>query len=84
MPESETHIIDAVTKLDARPEDTAFAFRQESEEAKSRINILFGKEETKSADSLKKGTSAYQKEHEGFDNVNEGVTSDTTEAPGTQ
>ena len=84
MPESETHVIDTVTRMDARPEDTAYAFRQETEEAKQRINILFGKEETKSADSLKKGTAEYLKEQEGFDNVNDGVTSDTTEASGTQ
>ena len=45
MPESEIHIIDAVTKLDARSEDTSYSFRQDNEDTKSRINILFGKEE---------------------------------------
>jgi hypothetical protein len=45
MPESEIHVIDAVSKLDARPEDTSHHFRQDEQDTKSRINILFGKDD---------------------------------------
>jgi hypothetical protein len=29
MPESEINVIDAVTRMDARPDDTAYSFRAE-------------------------------------------------------
>lgn len=80
MPETEVHIIDTVSKLDARPEDTSYAFRQENEDQKNRINILFDKEdepEEKKDDNFAEG----EDQENNFDSVNEGMTSDTTEAP---
>ena len=45
MPESEIHVIDAISKMDARPEDSAYSFRQQEQDVKKRLNVLFGKEE---------------------------------------
>lgn len=42
MPESEIHVISAVEKMDARPEDTAYGFRNQENDIKNRINTLFG------------------------------------------
>jgi len=44
MPESEINILDAVSSLDARPEDTSYNFKTEEKEVNKRINTLFGKE----------------------------------------
>lgn len=42
MPESELHVLSAVEKMDARPEDTAYGFRAEEKDVRTRLNTLFG------------------------------------------
>lgn len=44
MPESEIHVISAIEKMDARPEDTAYGIRTHESDVKNRINTLFAKE----------------------------------------
>lgn len=46
MPEAEINILDAVTKVDARPEDTSYNFKSEERDVQDRMNILFGKDLT--------------------------------------
>ena len=80
MPESDIHILSAIERLDARPEDTAYGFRTQSNDVKSRINSLFSdkSEEAKSLDE-----DDFEKEQkEDYETVNEGLTTDTTEATG--
>ncbi len=49
MPETEIHILSAVQKLEARPEDAAYGFRSQEAELKNRINTLFSKKEEDAA-----------------------------------
>lgn len=44
MPESEVNIINAITSMEARPEDTSYAFKTEEKEITKRISTLFGKD----------------------------------------
>lgn len=80
MPESEIHVIDAVTKMDARPEDSAYSFKTQEQDVKKRINVLFGKEEKQVAEQAEE-EATYQAKEEDYETVNEGQTTDTTEAP---
>jgi hypothetical protein len=60
--------------MEARPEDAGYGFRTQESELKSRINTLFAhKEEGAAADVL--GAE------DDYETVNEGMTTDTTEAP---
>lgn len=77
MPESEIHVLSAIQNMDARPEDAAYGFRNQESEIKSRINTLFShkdEEERIVADEEKPADEDYE-------TVNEGMTTDTTEAP---
>jgi len=72
MPESEIHILSAIQNMEARPEDAAYGLRTQEAEIKKRINTLFSnKEEQEEA----------VEEEEDYETVNEGMTTDTTEAP---
>ena len=42
MPESELHVLHTIEKLQSRAEESSFAFRQEDDDIKRRINTLFG------------------------------------------
>lgn len=76
MPESEIHVLSAVEKMDARPEDAAYGVRTQEQDIKNRINTLFSKmEEEEGAEEQK----AAEKD-EDYETVNEGMTTDTTEA----
>lgn len=70
MPESDIHIISAVEKMDARPEDAAYGARTSELETKKRINTLFSPEK-----------DAAVADKDDYETVNEGMTTDTTEAP---
>lgn len=72
MPESEVHVMAAIEKIDARPEDMSYDFRTQDQETKSRISTLFAKDDTQ---------AAVQRKEEDYETVNEGMTTDTTEAP---
>ena len=76
MPESEIHVLSTIEKMQARPEESSYNFRAQEEDVKRRINTLFGKDD----DSV---LTAHKKEGEegDYETVNEGLTSDTTEAP---
>lgn len=82
MPESEVNIINAITTMEARPEDTSYAFKTEEKEISRRISTLFGKDPfADDAESKKtKDRSMFAKEEEAYETVNEGMTTDTTEA----
>lgn len=86
MPESEIHIIDAIRKIDARPEDTSYNFRTEEKDIQNRINTLFGKDpfdEIKPKKDAKTPSSRAAGEEDpdaAYETVNEGMTTDTTEA----
>lgn len=73
MPESEIHMMSAIQNMEARPEDAAYGFRQQESEIKSRINTLFSHKEDGEGEDLLEG--------EDYETVNEGMTTDTTEAP---
>ena len=75
MPETEIHILSAVQKLEARPEDAAYNFRSQEAELKNRINTLFSKKEE---DAASLGVDGQE---DAYETVNEGMTTDTTEAP---
>ncbi len=75
MPETEIHILSAVQKLEARPEDAAYGFRSQEAELKNRINTLFSKKEE---DAASLGVDGQE---DAYETVNEGMTTDTTEAP---
>lgn len=57
--------------MDARPEDAGYGFRTQENELKNRINTLFS--------SKDEGNEANADEE--YETVNEGMTTDTTEAP---
>ncbi len=76
MPESEIHIISALEKLDARPEDSAYSIRTQDNDIKRRINTLFN--EKAGADQISEDEVDLKEDYE---TVNEGLTSDTTEGP---
>lgn len=77
MPESEIHVLSTIEKMQARPEETSYNFRAQEEDVKRRINTLFGKDDQSSAKSFAKKEG----EEGDYETVNEGLTSDTTEAP---
>jgi len=70
MPESDIHIMSAVEKMDPRAEDAAFGARTSEIETRNRINTLFAPEQ-----------EVADEEKENYETVNEGMTTDTTEAP---
>lgn len=84
MPESEIHVIDTIQKMDARLDESAFGARAQEEDIKRRINTLFGKEEEKQPEDEKEATFKFGRSKDDYETVNEGMTSDTTEAPTTQ
>ncbi len=59
--------------MDARPEDAGYGFRTQETELKNRINTLFSHKD----DDNEGGARA----EEEYETVNEGMTTDTTEAP---
>jgi len=63
-------MISAVEKMDARPEDAAYGARTSEIETKKRINTLFSPEK-----------DAAVADKDDYETVNEGMTTDTTEAP---
>lgn len=58
--------------MDARPEDAGYGFRTQENELRNRINTLFSNK-----DEGNEGANA----EEDYETVNEGMTTDTTEAP---
>ena len=77
MPESEIHVLSAIEKMEARPEDTAYGFKAQDSDIRNRINTLFSHEE--GGEDQKKQQEEEEKEE--YETVNEGMTTDTTEAP---
>jgi hypothetical protein len=76
MPETEIHMLSAIQNMEARPEDAGYGFRTQESELKNRINTLFAhKEEGDSAAADVHGAE------DDYETVNEGMTTDTTEAP---
>ena len=76
MPESEIHVLSTIEKMDARPDESSYGFQTQEADIKRRINTLFGSkdEEEKKAET----------KEDNYETVNEGMTSDTTEAPAHQ
>ena len=70
MPESDIHIMSVVEKMDPRADDAAFGARSSEIETRNRINTLFAPEQ-----------EAADVDKENYETVNEGMTTDTTEAP---
>lgn len=70
MPETEANMIDAVSKMEARPEEMAFQAKKEQAEIADRLNSLFGNESRKIDDK-----AAAEGDYE---TVNEEATTDTT------
>lgn len=77
MPESEIHVLSTIESLDARPEDSSLGFKTQEEDIKRRINTLFGTEEKK--EKVEETEDIFKKDD--YETVNEGMTTDTTEAP---
>ena len=78
MPETEIHMLSAIQNMEARPEDAGYGFRTQENELKNRINTLFAhKEEGRDTAA---GNDIQGAEDE-YETVNEGMTTDTTEAP---
>ncbi len=76
MPESEIHVISAIEKMEARPEDTAYGVKAQESDVKHRIHTLFSDEKREGdEDDLE------EQMKEDYETVNEGMTTDTTEAP---
>ena len=73
MPESEIHVLSAIERMEARPEDTAYGFRAQENDIRSRINTLFAQDKPEQV-------AEEAQEHEEYETVNEGMTTDTTEA----
>ena len=81
MPESEIHVLSAIERMDARPEDTAYGFKTQESDVKRRINTLFAKEIAESRDEDEESASGITGKQEDYETVNEGMTTDTTEGP---
>ncbi|CDW75094.1 UNKNOWN [Stylonychia lemnae] len=77
MPDAEIDIIDAVNKTEARPEDDSFASKAEAKDVKNRMDILFGRD---TEGKRSKKSVIANGEEDPYETVNEGVTTDTTEA----
>lgn len=77
MPDSEVNIIDAVNRSEARPEDESFAAKTEERDIKNRMDILFGRDNENQ--KLQKSVVG-NGEEDAYQTVNEGQTTDTTEA----
>jgi hypothetical protein len=75
MPETEIHMLSAIQNMEARPEDAGYGFRTQESELKNRINTLFSHKDEGVA-----GSDVHGAEDE-YETVNEGMTTDTTEAP---
>ena len=73
MPETEIHMLDFIQKMNVRPEEASFGQRRDELETKKRINTLFGKS---TQDDQSKGSPLSK---DGYETVNEGQTTDTTE-----
>ena len=73
MPETEIHMLSAIQNMEARPEDAGYGFRTQENELKNRINTLFSHKED--------GADKHEAAEEDYETVNEGMTTDTTEAP---
>lgn len=76
MPESEIHVISTLEKLNASPEDAAFGHRTMDQDIRHRINTLFAPQHEEEDAASTKGAR-----EEEYETVNEGMTTDTTEAP---
>lgn len=82
MPESEIHVISAIEKMDARPEETAYGFRTQESDVKTRINTLFSEDsERRLGEGHEEEEEDAQKIREDYETVNEGMTTDTSEGP---
>ncbi len=77
MPESEIHVLSAIQNMEARPEDAAYGLRTQEAEIKNRINTLFSHKDEEERIAGDEGKPA----DEEYETVNEGMTTDTTEAP---
>lgn len=75
MPETEIHVLSAIEKLDARPEDAAYGVRAQETDVKKRISTLFADKSFMESDGEEDNLK------EDYETVNEGLTTDTTEAP---
>jgi hypothetical protein len=83
MPEADIHILSAIQTLDARPEDTAHGFRTQEGDVKNRLNTLFQSEGAAEAGEKQIDEDGFEKEQKlDYETVNEGMTTDTTEASG--
>lgn len=81
MPESEIHVISAVERMEARPEDTAYGFRTQESDVKNRLSTLFSDSGDKKKDDQIDDEDNNSLIKEDYETVNEGLTTDTTEAP---
>lgn len=79
MPEADIHIIDAVNKTGARPDELSFQNQNEERDLNYKMKVLFGKDDDVSKPA--KSVARKAEDEEGFETVREGNTSDTTEAP---
>ena len=75
MPESEIHILSSLEKLNASPEEAAFGHKTQDQDIRNRINTLFAPQREEESHE------AAQIREEDYETVNEGMTTDTTEAP---
>ena len=81
MPESEVHVLSAIEKMEARPEDTAYGFRAHENDVRTRINTLFSGDNDKNLGGADHHDSDGEAKQEEYETVNEGMTTDTTEGP---
>ena len=77
MPESEIHVLSAVEKMDARPDSSAYGLKAEESNIRSRLNTLFAPE----VEAAEVGEEKIGGDQADYETVNEGMTTDTTEAP---
>ena len=79
MPEGDIHVLDSLSKTDARPEDASYGIKTQQREMDMRIKTLFGKDVEKKEEGKDEGDKGDKDEE--YETVNEGMTTDTTEAP---
>ena len=80
MPEAEMQLLESIEQMAHRPEDISLAARRQKDLHEKRLKMLFGPEAKDKFERESKGLDEDTTLEKDYETVNEGDTTDTTEA----
>ena len=78
MPEYEANLMEAMSQVDARPEELAYGAKMEKADMEKRLNMLFGEKGRDGVEDADRDEQDAEAVKEDYETVNEGMTTDTT------